>query len=249
MQLTIRKGPQVIVELSRSGDTLISDVLADVCAILGIQSQLLCLSFELAKLASTEKEDDEDEERQEFEPLDATSADKLMEVAAKLKAVSETCVDRTEMESRLAECIGGVKEALSCTAFISGIPEDSPISAYLAPRDDVCMASDHELWWASKRISQHPEKHALSDFVGRNEKTNMIVKFQKIGSGPPVKDPPLNEQGQRELLAYYYKKQEQEKKLNQALDNEMDFSSSRWTDTKALKNYFNGVGNVSWKPR
>jgi hypothetical protein len=99
------------------------------------------------------------------------------------------------------------------------------------------------LWWASKQLL--PAK-LLSDYVGKNEKTKIIAKLQKEGAGAPVREAPLSEQAQREMMAYYYRKQEEDKKLLE--QNQEDYSASVWSDPKALKSSFNGMGSVSWRP-
>ena len=42
------------------------------------------------------------------------------------------------------------------------------------------------LWFAGKQMQ--PEK-ALKDFVGRHEKSKVVVKLQKKGSGAPAREP------------------------------------------------------------
>lgn len=69
--------------------------------------------------------------------------------------------------------------------------------------------------------------------------------FQR-GQGAPVREAPLNEQGQKNLMAYYFKKQEEEKKLAENEDN--DYVNSTWANNKSLKSHFNGITNVSWRP-
>ena len=46
-------------------------------------------------------------------------------------------------------------------------------------------------------------------------------------------------------MAYYYRKQEEHKKLVE--NDEDDYVNSSWASTKALKGAFTGMGNVSWK--
>lgn len=48
---------------------------------------------------------------------------------------------------------------------------------YLDPKDST-------MWWAGKQF--RPEKK-LSDYSGKNEKTKIIVKITKSGSGAPVR--------------------------------------------------------------
>lgn len=46
------------------------------------------------------------------------------------------------------------------------------------------------------------------------------------------------------MMAYYYRKQEQLKKLEE--NDEDDYLNSSWANPKALKSHFTGVGNVKW---
>eukprot|EP01135_Chromosphaera_perkinsii_P010072 Nk52_evm8s2010 gene=Nk52_evmTU8s2010 len=101
-----------------------------------------------------------------------------------------------------------------------------------------------QLWWAGKEMKRGK---LLSDFIGKNEKTKLIVKLQKKGQGAPVREPVVDEKTQKEMMAYYYKKQEQQKKLQE--DEDQSYMNAEWANTNALKNRFNGVGNISWRPR
>lgn len=97
------------------------------------------------------------------------------------------------------------------------------------------------LWWAGKELVKDK---TLSEFVGKNEKTKIIVKIQKKGQGPPVREAPMGEQEQKNLMAYYYRKQEELKKLGENEDD--DYLNSSWADPKSLKNAFSGVRDVKW---
>ncbi len=46
----------------------------------------------------------------------------------------------------------------------------------------------------------------VSDYLGRNEKTKVVAKLQKKGSGPPVREPALDEQTQKVHPFHYYSK-------------------------------------------
>ncbi|KAJ3385999.1 hypothetical protein HDU92_002759 [Lobulomyces angularis] len=111
-----------------------------------------------------------------------------------------------------------------------------------AASKDVLNLEEVSLWWASKELL--PEK-ILSDYIGKNEKTKIIVKIQKKGQGAPVKEAPLSEQAQKEMMAYYYKKQEEHKKLIENDDD--DYVNSAWANNRSLKSAFSGVSNVKWK--
>lgn len=99
------------------------------------------------------------------------------------------------------------------------------------------------LWWASKDLSTG----LLSDFIGKNEKTKIIVKLQRKGSGPPMKEAPISETEQKNMMAYYYRKQEEHKKLEE--NDEDAYLDSSWADPKYLKKAFSGMGgDVKFRP-
>lgn len=49
----------------------------------------------------------------------------------------------------------------------------------------------------------------LSDYVGKNEKTTIVAKLQKRGGGAPVREAAIDEQTQKEMMAFAYKKQQE----------------------------------------
>ncbi len=53
----------------------------------------------------------------------------------------------------------------------------------------------------------------LCDFVGRNEKTKLVVKLQKRGGGAPAREPVVDEATQKQLMAHAYRKQQELEKL------------------------------------
>lgn len=49
----------------------------------------------------------------------------------------------------------------------------------------------------------------MKDFLGNNEKTKVIVKLQKRGSGKPAREPLMSEDERKELMLHAYHRQEQ----------------------------------------
>jgi hypothetical protein len=50
------------------------------------------------------------------------------------------------------------------------------------------------------------------------------------------------------MIAFYYKKQEENKRLMEDFDN--DYQAAQWADPSSLKKAFNGLSSdISWKPR
>ena len=62
------------------------------------------------------------------------------------------------------------------------------------------------LWWAAKEMQ--PGKK-LSDFVGTNEKTKIVVKLQKRGTGPPGREAVVTEEQKKQMMLQAYRRQEE----------------------------------------
>ncbi|KAJ3128613.1 hypothetical protein HK101_005372 [Irineochytrium annulatum] len=175
--------------------------------------------------------------------------EQTLEVAKALVAKEHAKAGKYLELEELKEAMRNIGGALTI-AYPMGLPEWEPARHILDDGADLSSVKEiiepHEgaLWWAGKELV--PEK-LLSDFVGRNDKTKIIAKLQKKEQGPPTREPPLDEQGQKELMAYYYKKQEQEKRLAENADDE--YLNSTWANPKTLKQAFTGINNVSWGPR
>lgn len=64
------------------------------------------------------------------------------------------------------------------------------------------------LWFAGKKWSSD---QAISKYLGHNEKTKVIVRLQRISSGAPVREPGVDRETHKKMMAYYHKKQEEQK--------------------------------------
>jgi Protein of unknown function (DUF2870). len=45
-------------------------------------------------------------------------------------------------------------------------------------------------------------------YLGRNEKTKVIVKLQKHGQGPPGREPVISEEERKQMMLHAYRRQE-----------------------------------------
>ena len=54
----------------------------------------------------------------------------------------------------------------------------------------------------------------------------------------------MTEDEQKKLMAHYYRKQEDMKKLE--ADEADAHLNSKWADPNQLKNQFQGLGNITW---
>ena len=138
-------------------------------------------------------------------------------------------------------------------AYPMGLPEHDPVKGEL--EDDMDLAGSQygkdilepetaQLWWAGKQMLR--EGQVLSDYIGKNEKTTIIVKVQKSGAGQPTREPAIDEETQKKMMAFYHKKQEQQKHIEE--DDDDAFANSSWADPKALQRQFQGMGSISMGP-
>lgn len=84
-----------------------------------------------------------------------------------------------------------------------GLIEDPKSLLAFFPDCNVLAIEKESIWWAKKELKQDK---FLSDFIGKNEKTTIIVKPNKKGQGAPVSEPPVDQETQKKMMAYYYKK-------------------------------------------
>merc|ERR1712046_167788 len=95
------------------------------------------------------------------------------------------------------------------------------------------------MWWASKVLDR---AKTLQDFVGRNDKTKIVVQLTKKGARAPVRTGQNQPQKEQEaMLAYYFKRKEEWKKLEEEDDD--SYMSSAWASPKAMKAGHIGTGN------
>jgi hypothetical protein len=111
----------------------------------------------------------------------------------------------------------------------------SPQGTFVA--NDILDPTTTSLWCAGKEF-QRDQK--VSHRLGTNEKTKVIAKFQQMGSGPPGRELVVNEEERKAMMAHYFKRQEEVKRLAEA--DEIDYLDSQWADSKEMKNNLQGLG-------
>ena len=98
-----------------------------------------------------------------------------------------------------------------------------------------------ELWVAS-RMFDRTNNQTVADRLGKNEKTKVVGKLQRPGAGPPGREPGVSEDEKKAMMAHYFKKQEELKKL--ADSSEDDYLHSAWADPKQMQRAMRGQGNI-----
>lgn len=100
-----------------------------------------------------------------------------------------------------------------------------------------------QLWWAGKELAKGKK---LCDYVGKNEKSKVIVKIQHKGAGAPVREPLIDEEAHKNMLSFFHKKQEEQKKLEE--DDEDAYLYSAWANPRQLKDQLQGTIDLKYRP-
>ena len=74
----------------------------------------------------------------------------------------------------------------------------------------------------------------------------MVLKATTLGSGAPQREPLIDGETHKKMLAFYHKKTEEAKKLDE-MDDGDQYMNSAWADGRALKASLHGQNNVKWK--
>mmetsp|Transcript_15774 Transcript_15774/g.17987 ORF Transcript_15774/g.17987 Transcript_15774/m.17987 type:complete len:285 (+) Transcript_15774:148-1002(+) len=183
-------------------------------------------------------------------PPEGNLRDTLERVAKDL----EEYIDKSQLKKRIAldhacimDKIANVRGAVMMS-YPMGLPEWDVVKMSLDSIDGVkgtaveIQLLDPEstsLWAAGKEFQRG---NLVSDRLGKNEKTKVIAKLQKKGSGPPGREPIVNEEERNAMMAHYFKRQEELKRLSQADDD--DYLNSEWADTKQMKRSLQGVTSI-----
>ncbi|XP_046571567.1 cilia- and flagella-associated protein 298-like [Haliotis rubra] len=185
--------------------------------------------------------------------------DQMAEVIKKTVKEAKDLISKEKVKANVEVNQGSVKEALDMLrgavmiVYPMGLPPHDPIRDEFENTEDltgtqasleVIDEASASLWWAGKEFTRGKK---LMDFVGKNEKTKIVAKLQKRGQGAPGREPVVGEEEQKQMMAFYYRKQEEWKKMD--ADAEDAYMDSAWADNKQLKRQFQGMNNIKWGPR
>ncbi|XP_020651920.3 cilia- and flagella-associated protein 298 [Pogona vitticeps] len=177
-----------------------------------------------------------------------TTVEEAKALISKKQAQANVCVNMNMVKDALDQLRGAVM-----IVYPMGLPPYDPIRMEFEDKEDlsgtqgaleVIEEPEAQLWWAAKELKR---TNQLSDYVGKNEKTKIIVKIQKKGQGAPAREPIINSEEHKQMILFYHKRQEELKKLEENDDD--SFLDSEWADSHALKRHFHGVKDIKWGPR
>jgi len=154
-------------------------------------------------------------------------------------------------EKQLTEALSLMGGALNMAypAYHS-IPPWEPGMLILVTEDirDLLMGEEifelsASLWFAGKEIQRGKD---LASYVKGSENTKLIVKLTKQGSGAPVREPLIDAETHKQMIAWHHRKEEESKKVL-AVDEDQ-YLNSAWANPKGLKNQLHGGRDVKFRP-
>lgn len=185
--------------------------------------------------------------------------DKMKEVLMRTVEEAKALISKKQVQANVCVTMEMVKEALDqlrgavTIVYPMGLPPHDPIRMEFDDREDlsgtqaslqVITEDECQLWWAGKEMQRGKK---LQDYVGRNEKTKLVVKIQKKGQGAPAREPLVTDEQQKQMMLHYHRRQEELKKLEEADDD--SYLDSEWSNRQALKRQFQGLTDIKWGPR
>ncbi|KAL2612934.1 hypothetical protein R1flu_024626 [Riccia fluitans] len=178
------------------------------------------------------------------EACDPEVAEKLTEALAEMEARAS----KTQVEGKIPLTVDMLKEGINLVrgavmiCYPMGLPQYDPFQQELNGAyagKDVLDPDTASMWWAGKEFIRDMK---VSDHVGKNEKTKVIVKLQSKGQGAPAREPPVDAETQKAMMAWYYKKQEEQKRMS--VDEDDAYVNSEWANPKALKSALHRMPKV-----
>ena len=192
------------------------------------------------------------EEADQYLKVSRTTEQKLDSKPEEVKALIDTIkggvmmvfakeCSGTDAQKRLAEVIDQetVSDVDRSKAHrILSIIDDGAVT------EDIVQGSAM-LWWSGKPLARDAE---LSKYTGRNDKTKIVVKVTSEGAGAPPREPAIDMKTQNEMMAFWHRKQEEQKKLVE--DDDISFGNSEWANPNGLRTQLRGMdGGIKFKPR
>uniref|UniRef100_A0A4W4FXH4 Ubiquitin-like domain-containing protein n=1 Tax=Electrophorus electricus TaxID=8005 RepID=A0A4W4FXH4_ELEEL len=159
---------------------------------------------------------------------------KMKELLKKTMEEAKALISKKQVQANVCVTMDMVKAALDqlrgavMIVYPMGLPPHDPIRMELENQEDlsgtqaslkVIPEEEGQLWWAAKEMQRGKK---LQDYIGKNDKTKIVVKIQKVSVA---------------LIS----------KLDETDDD--SYLQSEWADRQALKRQFQGLTNIKWGPR
>ena len=149
------------------------------------------------------------EDMQKMMPDEATKAKKLIfkgQVDNKVALTKQMIMDELDIIRGLI--------MMAYPAY-HGLGDWEPIKVILENREefeekmdlsDDLSADKSTAWICGKELMRGK---LLSDYFGKNEKQKLVIKIQSKGSGAPVREPMIDNETHKKMLAFYHQKTEE----------------------------------------
>jgi hypothetical protein len=160
-----------------------------------------------------------------------------MQAISKLQVKMKVALQPETLQEKIRN-IGGAMTI----SYPMGLPEWDPARLALTDQDGAegapgQMIMDLEtstLWFAGKQFERDGQ---IRDRI-RHEKTKVKAKLQKSGNTAPAREPGISEDERKAMMAHYYKKQEEMKRIQ--TNDEDEYLHSAWANSNSLKYQLHG---------
>jgi len=175
---------------------------------------------------------------------------KLLAVLKKTCDDARRAISKDQVQMRvpltaklLQEKLDNMRGAVTI-CYPMGLPEYDPVKLSLEDQEEI-VGSDAKLWldpetatlwFAGKEFFRDG---LVSDRI-RHERSKVTAKIQKKGSRAPAREAAVSEDERKAMMAHYFKRNEEMKKL--AENDDDDFLNSSWANPSGLKNRLQGSG-------
>lgn len=147
--------------------------------------------------------------------------------------------------------VEGVSEELArlggaiTIVYPGGLPASEPLKKLIegGPVQNELDVKLVQFWVIRKSYARG--KH-IFDYTGKNERQTFVAKFTGPESGPPPRDVSVSQEAQIKMMSAMHKKAEELKRIEKDDDN--SYLDSEWANPRGLKNTFQGINDVDWKP-
>jgi len=181
------------------------------------------------------------------ETLRSAAADVERLVASTNSIGTRTAINEEKVQAAIEICRGAVM-----MAYPMGLPEYDTV--HMALNDTEIIEGTHlardyfdpktcVLWFAGKKMTRD---QPLSKFSGSTEKVSIKVKItsERVTTAP-AREPAIDAETQKKLMAQWYKRQEELKRLEEA--DEDSYLNSEWANPHAYKAAAQGIGQIRFR--
>ncbi|KAJ4456873.1 putative UPF0769 protein C21orf59 [Paratrimastix pyriformis] len=184
---------------------------------------------------------------------------------APIQAVRETLMKTVEEVTAITNKENLVRHAISLPvleeglarlrgavmiAYPQGLPEFDPVRIILDNQEDLTTCAFAKdildpatamLWFSNRQIERG---RPLKDFMrGCTERTKAVCKLTRGGSMAPAREAPMSTDEEKQMMAYWYHRQEEEKRMKAEAEELGEEGRAEWARPTSL----GAGGPVSWR--